>query len=174
MARAEVPGTSVVQCFVSLVAFGGLFGGLFSGLFSGLSFSSSSSSSSSCCCCCCCCLVGCGSVVVFDHAMLQPRKHVSCVYEKMALENTYSWDLLRRNRGTMISFVQWRPLLLGWRPSLLGRRPSQVGATAQVCHDMRRNPDEISCRMKLNSDVPNQGTSTQEIAETCMMVDHIV
>ena len=28
---------------------------------------------------------------------------------------------------------------------------------AQVCHDMRRNPDEISCRMKLNSDVPNQG-----------------
>ena len=27
----------------------------------------------------------------------------------------------------------------------------------QVCYDMRRNPDEISCRMKLNSDVPNQG-----------------
>ena len=27
---------------------------------------------------------------------------------------------------------------------------------AQVCHDMRRNSDEISCRMKLNSDVPNE------------------
>ncbi|CAK9055131.1 unnamed protein product [Durusdinium trenchii] len=32
-----------------------------------------------------------------------------------------------------------------------------LGPKFQVCHDMRRNPDEISCRMKLNSDVPNQG-----------------
>ena len=32
-----------------------------------------------------------------------------------------------------------------------------LGPKFQVCHDMRRNPDEISCRMQLNSDVPNQG-----------------
>ncbi|CAL1148755.1 unnamed protein product [Cladocopium goreaui] len=32
-----------------------------------------------------------------------------------------------------------------------------LGPKFQVCYDMRRNPDEISCRMKLNSDVPNQG-----------------
>ena len=32
-----------------------------------------------------------------------------------------------------------------------------LGPKFQVCHDMCRNPDEISCRMQLNSDVPNQG-----------------
>ncbi|CAE7941878.1 ppsD, partial [Symbiodinium necroappetens] len=32
-----------------------------------------------------------------------------------------------------------------------------LGPKFQVCHDMCRNPDEISCRMQLKSDVPNQG-----------------